>query len=546
MRTPRALVGLALLATAWVTGASAQAPQTAQLSGRVVAADTGAPLRSSSIRLVSMKPEGGTVIAISDDEGRFELSGVIAAQYSIQVSKPGFVSGTYGLSPDAPGPFSVTAGQKISLGDIRLPRAGAIAGRVVDTYGDVVAEAAITAWRVEFQTPRSRRVVSVRSFQSNDLGEFRLYGLAPGKYYVSAALKPGPLPDAPTFYPGTANVGEAEPVEVKAGQDTFGLTLPLTVAPYGVVTGVVTDSRGAPYTGAVAWLVPARTDGVSVNTVQLTGAAADVDGRFRIINVSPGDYRVEIFSRAYLEKIGTTGTVGIGSEPAGEVASVPVSVGAGRTEEVAVQATAGFTIRGRMFLDGAPLPGKQGVSVATMPAISVISAAGIPSTAEVGPDGSFVMTGVMGPRLLSGRAPGAFVHRVLVGGVDVTETGLDVTADVNGAELHLTTRPARVEGTVLDPAGAPVPGARPWVLVFSTRRDEWLTPGSRRYQSLRASNEGTFQLSIPAGSYLAAVVPAEDRYRWADPDYLESLRPVATPFAATDGSTTKVTLTVKR
>lgn len=199
-----------------------------------------------------------------------------------------------------------------------------------------------------------------------------------------------------------------------------------------------------------------------------------------------------------------------------------------------------------MFLDGAPLPGKPGVTAVTLPANSSISATGIPSLAEIGPDGSFVMTGVMGPRLLSGTAPGAFLHRVLVGGVDVTETGLDVTADVNGAELHLTTRPAKVEGTVLDPAGAPVPGARPWVLVFSTRRDEWLTPGTRRYQSVRTSSEGTFQLSIPAGSYLAAIVPAEDRARWADPDYLESLRPVAIPFAATDGSTTKVTLTVKR
>lgn len=542
--TLHARYGLALVAVLLVTAASAQVPQPAQLSGRVVTADTGAPLRSASIRLVATKADIGTILAISDDEGRFELAGVLAGQYSLQVSKSGFVSTTYGLSPDAPGPFNVTAGQKISLGDIRLPRAGAIAGRVVDAYGDVVAEAAITAWRVEFQKPSTRRVLSVRSFQSNDLGEFRLYGLAPGKYYVSAGLKPGPLADAPTFYPGTANVGEAEPVEVKAGQDTFGLTLPLTVTPYGVVTGVVTNSKGAPYTNAVAWLVPARTDGVSVNTVQLT-SATDAEGRFRIINVSPGEYRVEIFSRAYLEKVGTTGGGGIG-QPAGEVASMPVSVGAGRTEEVAIQATAGFTVRGRVFLDGSPLAGKQGVNAVTLPANSAISAAGIPSIAEVGPDGSFVMTGVMGPRLLSGSAPGAFLHRALVAGVDVTETGLDVAADVISAEIHLTTRPARVDGSVHDATGAAMTNARPWVLVFSTRRDEWLTPGTRRYQSVRASNEGTFQLSIPAGSYLAAVVPAEDRARWADPDYLESLRPVAIPFAATDGSTTKVTLTVKR
>jgi hypothetical protein len=135
-----------------------------------------------------------------------------------------------------------------------------------------------------------------------------------------------------------------------------------------------------------------------------------------------------------------------------------------------------------------------------------------------------------------------FLHHVLVGGVDVTERGFDVTADGTGAEVHLTTRPARLEGTVKDASGSPVRDAR--LVVFSTNRGDWLLPGSRRYRALTVTGEGTFRLaSMPAGTYLAAVVPKEDSGRWADPDYLEALRPTATGFTMIDGTTTTIVVT---
>jgi hypothetical protein len=128
--------------------------------------------------------------------------------------------------------------------------------------------------------------------------------------------------------------------------------------------------------------------------------------------------------------------------------------------------------------------------------------------------------------------------------MDVTERGVEVTADITGLEIHLTTRPARLEGAVRDADGSPVRDAR--LVVFSTNRDDWLLPGGRRYQAITVTGEGTFRLaSIPAGSYLAAVVPREDSGRWADPDYLEHLRPTATAFTMTDGSTTTIVV-IKR
>ena len=540
------LLLLALLLA--VPQAQTHAPvPTGQLAGRVIAADTGAPVRSADVRLVGLKPDQSPRIATTDDEGRFLLRDVAVGQYSLTISKAGFVRGSFGLKKDAPSPFELTSGQRIDFGDLALQRGGVITGRVVDVAGDPLADVNVVAWRLTFMTPASGRVLSTRSFPTDDHGEFRLYGLQPGRYFVSASLGAPGMAEAPTFYPGTSTTVDALAIEVKAGQESSGVSIQLLPNPYGAVGGVVTDSKGMPYAAGVVWLIPARPDGVALSSVQLT-AVPDSSGRFKIVNVSPGDYRVEVMSRAWLEKIGSGGG-GIGSAGLGEVASVPVKVMSGRTEEVAVQAGPGFRVRGQVFIDGTPASGAAAASIhaAAYPTSSEISGAAVPAGAEVSPDGTFVLTGVQGGRLFRPlkSAGNMFFHRATAGGLDVTERGYDVAGDLTGVEIHLTTHPARIEGAVRDAAGAPIQNAS--VVVFSTNRADWLAPGGLRYHTVRSGADGAFTLpSVPAGTYLAALVPTQDRERWADPEYLESLRPAATPFSAAYGSTTKISLVGKR
>ena len=536
---------LVLLLT--VPHAQTHAPaRTGQLSGRVVAADTGAPVRSADVRLVGVKADLGPRIATTDDEGRFVLGDVVVGQYTLTVSKAGFVRASFGLKKDGPSTFEVTPGQPIELGDLALARGGVITGRVLDVAGDPLADVTVQAWRLTYMTPAAGRVMSTRSFPTNDRGEFRLYGLQPGRYFVSGTLGAPGMAEAPTFYPGTSTTADALAIEVRAGQESSGVSIQLVPNPYGAVAGTVTDSKGGPYTGAVVWLISSRPDGVSLNSVQLT-AIPDSTGRFKIVNVSPGNYRLEVMSRAWLEKIGESG--GIGSAGLGEVASVAVTVTSGQTEEVVVHSGPGFRVRGQVFIDGAPASGAvaAAMSVAAISTSTSISGTGVPSSGEVLPDGSFVLTGVQGSRFFrAANLPvNVHLHRAMAAGFDATERGFEVTADVTGVEIHLTTHPARVEGTVRDTPGTPIRDAS--VVVFSTQRADWLTPGGLRYYTVRSNADGAFTLaSIPAGSYLAALVPAEDRDRWADPEYLENLRPAAIPFTAANGSTATVSLVVKR
>jgi len=530
----------------------APAPAPANLSGRVVAADTGSPVRSADIRLAATdqnpndrNPKASTVVARTDDEGRFELESLPAGSYSLQVAKAGFVSTTFGLSKDQPGIFGLSPGQRISLGDLKLPRGGVIAGRVFDVMGDPVAEVVVTAERLSFLTPAVRRVIRLKSAQTNDLGDFRIHGLTPGKYYVSAARGGTEGRDAPTFFPGVSSISEATPIEVRAGQDSLGVSMQLAPPRFGDVAGIVMNSNGAPFGGANVWLVPSRFDGVQVGAH--ASAITDAAGRFAINNVSPGDYRLEVFARAWMEKYAV---VGDAAGPPPELASVPVSIASGRTEVVSVRTSTGFRVTGQMFVDGVPISAAAGAGVrvtAAAPIASILSGMSIPVTDGVSADGTFVLAGVHGLRFLTTRtpAPGTSYHHTSVGGADVSERGIEVTGNITGVEIHLTTRPTRLEGSVVDATGAAVTDAR--ILLFSTNRNDWLMPGTRRYRDIRVTGQGKFgAVAMPAGNYLAAIVPAEDSDRWADPDYLDSLRGVATAFTITDAATTTITLHVRK
>jgi len=212
---------------------------------------------------------------------------------------------------------------------------------------------------------------------------------------------------------------------------------------------------------------------------------------------------------------------------------------------VSVQASRGFRVRGRVFIDGAPAVADvatklQALALATY---AGISGQALPSQADVGADGTFVFENVHGTRAFDVRGP-ASLHRVLFRGRDVSESGVEVVSDTDGVELHLTTKPSRVEGSVRDVTGSAVPEGR--VVLFSPDRADWVRPVTSRYRNVSLKGDGTFvSVGLPAGNYLAVLLPQSGRDRWADPDYIETLRATATPFTIIDGATTAVVITKK-
>src|SRR5260221_11719192 len=155
----------------------------------------------------------------------------------------------YGQSrPFEPGrPIELAEAQKMDKADVALPRGSVLAGRVVDEFGEAVAEADVTAMRMQFTNGKRRLVPSGRTGTTNDLGQYRIYGIPPGEYYVSATLRNmssmgmdllGGGPGGPTgsnqnsgyaatYYPSTPTPGEAQRVALAAGQELASVDIHL-------------------------------------------------------------------------------------------------------------------------------------------------------------------------------------------------------------------------------------------------------------------------------------------------------------------------------
>jgi len=167
---------------------------TAILRGSIVAADNGAPIRRAQIR-VSAPDARESRVAITDAQGRFEIKELPAGRYTMTASKGGFVALQYGQRrPSESGtPIELGDGQTIDKLSIALPRGSVLGGRITDEFGEPVANASVTALRYVYAAGTRRMAPAGQNARdtTDDQGHFRLFGLPPGEYYVSATLRSG-------------------------------------------------------------------------------------------------------------------------------------------------------------------------------------------------------------------------------------------------------------------------------------------------------------------------------------------------------------------
>jgi hypothetical protein len=157
------------------------------------------------------------------------------------------------------------------------------------------------------------------SAQTNDLGEFRLFGLAPGEVYVQATSHPdfgrsaSPRPTVPlaTYFPGTADLVGAMPIALAAGQTSGDITIRMVSAPAFQVSGVVTDEGGRPVENALVRLQIERTPGEPLMGFmgRMLSARSDKAGKFTISGVVNGSYTL----LAIAPVLFSTGDAGRGS-----------------------------------------------------------------------------------------------------------------------------------------------------------------------------------------------------------------------------------------
>ncbi|HEY5616983.1 MAG TPA: carboxypeptidase-like regulatory domain-containing protein [Vicinamibacterales bacterium] len=516
---------------------------TAVLRGRVVTADTGTAIRRAQIRAASAS-SSDTRLVTSDAQGMFEFRDLPAGRWELTASKAGFVTMRFGQRRpfEAGRPIEIADGQVIERVNLMLPRGAAITGRVFDEFGDPVAGARLQAMRYQL-VQGVRRLSPIGAMaQSDDTGAFRLYGLMPGDYYVSAILRAFPMDNsddpsgyAPTYYPGTGSVAEAQAISLAVSQEA-NISFALMPVRTARVSGRVVNSAGVPLAGVV---MLAGSDAVAGPAVLGAGDRIRVDGTFVLTNVAPGSYALTA----------TSGGLGgrFGGDVEFEMGSLPVTVAGEDLTGITLVTSRGATLSGTVVTTegSGPSLAMNGIQVNAQSVPFERGPGAGTRPARVNADGTFTLTNLFGARAIrvSGVPEGWMLDAVRIAGVDVTDTLVefgpnDTIADV---EVALTSRVTQVSGSVAGPDGKP---SRDFsVVVFPDDETKWAAP-SRFVRSARPDQDGLFKIGAlpPSDGYLAVAVDYLEQGEGSDPEFLELIRDRATRFRLSAGESTTVNL----
>lgn len=481
-----------------------------RIRGTVVAADTNAPLREAVVRLAG-RDGGSARTTTTDADGRFELLAVPAGRYAVLASKAAYLTRQYAQRVEhVPGrPLELAEGQSLPPITIVLPKGGVVSGRILDQYGDALPDARIRVLRYERRAGRRRLVPAGRAAITDDLGQYRVYGLPPGEYFVGAG--PGgsdegeagtPRVDghAPTYYPGTTNLADAQPLAVAIAQDTLA-EFPLVPARLVTVSGFVTTFSGARAVGGRVEL-RSRSDLASeAASLSRFSGPIGADGGFTIGPVAPGTYVIV----AVAETGRTFGPFGAAEER--QVGSAPLTVGNDPLTGASVATAPGATVVGRVAEDVGDVAGPS-------ESLQVVATAANPDDPEadhrqiqpapVRADRTFELRGLRGRYLLNvlGLPPRYALKGVYLGTRDITDDGVEAgsAARVSGLRVVVTSRVTDLSGTVHERDARPV---RDYiVLACSDDRTRWTHPLARHTRVARPDQHGRYAITgLPPGEY---------------------------------------------
>ncbi len=538
-------------------------PGTAVIAGRVLTADTGRPVKRA--RVVVNAGGRQSRASTTDDQGRFRISELASANYTITASRTGFVDAIYGQRrPLQPGTsVQLADGQEIANIDLRLVRGGVITGRVVDEDGEPLARALVTVQR--YQYVRGERQLSpAGGDQSDDRGQYRVFGLPPGDYYVSAnagglaqglgrglpqlaaaigagrgAFFGGPAPDpepvgyAPTYYPGVVTAAEAGKIAVAPGQEVAGIDFQVQLVATATVSGIVVGAQDS----VPVLLVPQDRGGMLRG--QILRGSSQPDGTFSLVNVPPGRFTAiarsgggGFLAGASTLRVGTQSITVAGQNLAGVTIAL----------QPAVSLSGNITIES----SGTPAPGDYSTFRIDVPDVEPLPFGGGPGGRGGGPLASGARANGNGtfsvPNLLPGRhyvrvtGDGAWTMKsISIAGRDVTDEPIELRSgeDLDNVTVVMTDRSTEISGTVRDSNGTGIGAIA--VIAFPTDPRQWY-PQSRLIRAVRSGQDGAFRLrGLPPGDYRIIATDDVEQGEWFDPAFLERVQPASAKISLTEG-----------
>jgi hypothetical protein len=517
------LLGVASTATAQVSplpprdrpsGPPPMPVGTSAIKGRVVDAQTGGAVPRARVRLNWMGPAIQRPPVTTDDGGTFAFTGLPAGGFTLTVDKATYLSTRY---PEAgqtlrtiSKPLMLTEGQVVDNVSVLLYHGGAITGHVVDAHGDPLESAQVQALRLP-KSGRGRPQASSMT-STNDLGEFRLARLQPGKYLVlvmptrqNMFVMPGqpadlvePQPVA-TYYPGVLAIDQAQPISVERGASATGVEISLVEGVVAQVSGTLVDAAGQPVTrGGMINVRPIVKD-VPGGGLGSSGTSTRPDGTF-LLKVPPGEYELE----GRVMQMGPGGPQSPGSEQFG---SVRLSV-SGDVTGVTIPLGPGARVTGRIVFDGTEQVPAEPSNTNGPGRVAFMSTDGPgcrSGRSDVAADWTFTVEGVFGT--CTARFNGGIgrwtVKAITHDGKDLMDHPIrfEPGQQLKDVEVILTDKRTELTLLVADEHGT---STREYAaILFSTDKAHW-TENSRYVRTYMPPSEQMLSM-LPSGSVASAM-----------------------------------------
>jgi Carboxypeptidase regulatory-like domain len=548
------LAGVIVLSSVGVLSASAQAGQAASdpakptacsVSGLVVKLQGSVPLPSSTVRLQSVDDHTRTFSGVTDVGGHFEVKGIDPGRYRLRVIRNGYVTQEYGQrTSDEPGAIlALSPGQDLRDLLFRLLPAAVIAGRIQSENGDPLPWVRVNALRATYL--RGKRTLSSEvTVVTNDLGEYRLFGLRPGRYFLSATYRPGQRLETneededtdevgkygyvPTYYPGTPDPARATALSVKTGDEIPSMDLLLEPTTVYSIRGRVNNFGSRRNPNGVILILEARSTGLGWSVPARQAIVDKPDGVFEIQNVLPGSYTLSAFlfdeGRRYQARQSI------------DITNIDV-------EGIQLTPLPGMDIRGQVVWDPKPSLEKDVLNLNVRPADSTFQ---FGAQARVASNGAFSLRDV--PESLyrlssTGQSQDCYLKSVRYAGMEISDDQFNVIRGTQATlEVTISSRGAHVQGMVKDADGLPAAGV--WVALVpeEAHRNEF-----RLFKQRTTDQYGRFDFrGIAPGVYKLFSWEQVEQNAWEDADFLKAFEPKGEGISLQEGDSKSIDLVAIR
>jgi protocatechuate 3,4-dioxygenase beta subunit len=562
-----ASISILFLALQSAQGLPQQTAALGVIEGTVVRSNTGEPIKGAQVTLTSVAvlpalPAGGVIVGVftgtaladanaaaaaqnattvpgglpsvtTGADGKFSFKDLSAGTYRIAATADGFVRQEYGQrTTNAPGrPIFLGSGQSLKDAAFRLTEAGTISGRVLDEAGQPATGASVQLLR-SASSPQGKNYQPVGTGTADDRGDYRIYGVPPGRYYLVAGttgllgLRGNPNLGSRfsvVYYPNAENLDRASTVEVKSGSESsFSMRVSRQTKMYRV-RGRVVDPSGAPFapnTNVMLGYVTFNAGG-TFNSGRTFDPAT---GNFELLNVVPGDYTVtvRVEPTAGPRAVGG-GIVGTQAEQASRPSAwAPIRVVNADVDGVLLTLTPGVPITGRLVVEGQPISSipnldRLRLGIVTPSLARLVGQHPPPLALPFAADGTFQVLGMKeGEYRIQMSLPGYFLKSVTYGGEDILNKPFKFSGSGSEKlEVTLHAGAPQLGGTVTDAKSQPVAGI-----------PVYLVPGNRSrtdlFRSTLTDQSGRFTLAnLSPGEYKVFSWEAADNNAHFDPDFVK-------------------------